>query len=383
MKYRNQLLAIAGLLFVFSCTTLENKEQDLRFGFVTQLGSDTLAIENIVASPNEIQASVLLLSPEVRRAEYTLTLVDEKFETLNTQWYRMDSLMYVEEYNIDGDTLRWLRTSGETKRDGAQKVVPGMLPFIDMVHWPFELMLNQLESDTSHVRVFSGRRGFDFKAWKTGNEEAIIKHPTRGEMDVKINESGQLVYLNASRTTRALTVNRTEAQDIVSLESRFLAIEKSGKKFGALSGRGEGSFSLSSAAIKLDYGTPQKRNRDIWGGLIKYGKLWRTGANRATHFTTDSDLLVGDLEVPAGEYTFFSIPAAEELVLIINTQTGQNGQTYNESLDLGRLSMKYRESEELVEVFTIDVVEESESYLLRLRWDGGEYVAPVSVAGGK
>jgi len=168
-----------------------------------------------------------------------------------------------------------------------------------------------------------------------------------------------------------------------SLASRWAAMDASGRGIGDLSGRGAAEVTVHGAEIVLDYGTPVKRGREIWGALVPYGELWRTGANRATHFSTSRDLVFGTgtdtLHVPAGEYTLFSIPAADGGERIINSETGQNGNSYDPQQDFGRVKLQARPLSEVVEVFTIRADEEGDAGALRLQWDRTELVAPFRV----
>ena len=96
---------------------------------------------------------------------------------------------------------------------------------------------------------------------------------------------------------------------------------------------------IGGASLTVEYSRPAKRGREIWGGLVPYGEVWRTGANAATAFTTDRDLEIGGAEVPAGSYTLFSIFTSESAQLIINRQTGQWGTMYDEAQDLVRVNL--------------------------------------------
>ena len=122
-----------------------------------------------------------------------------------------------------------------------------------------------------------------------------------------------------------------------------------------------------------------KRGRDIWGTVVRYNQLWRTGANRATHFTTDTDLRFGDLLVPAGEYTLFSVIEATGGTLIINRQTGQNGQSYDQMRDLGRVPLRAQPLGSEVEAFTIALREQNGRGVLALQWDRTEMVTEFTV----
>ena len=98
--------------------------------------------------------------------------------------------------------------------------------------------------------------------------------------------------------------------------------------------------SIGAHEVTVDYGSPRVRGRKIMGGLVPYGKVWRTGANAATTLTTSGDLMIGNLHVPAGKYTLFTIPGETEWTLIVNKQTGQWGTNYDQAQDLGRVPMK-------------------------------------------
>jgi len=108
----------------------------------------------------------------------------------------------------------------------------------------------------------------------------------------------------------------------------------------AASPRETASVELKSGAIKISYGAPSVRGRKIMGDLVPYGKPWRTGANEATSFATNTALKIGSTTVPAGTYTLYSLPGAADWQLIINKQTGQWGTEYNQPQDLARIPMK-------------------------------------------
>ena len=127
--------------------------------------------------------------------------------------------------------------------------------------------------------------------------------------------------------------------------------------------------SFGGSDFKVTFGSPQKRGRTIFGGIVPYGERWRTGANSASHFSTTKDIYIAGNKVPAGEYTLFSIPEENGGTLIINKQTGQNGQSYDESRDLMRVPMMREENSEEVEGFTIQVVETENGGSIELLWD--------------
>ena len=132
--------------------------------------------------------------------------------------------------------------------------------------------------------------------------------------------------------------------------------------------------------VTVTYSAPSKRDRVIMGGLVPYGKVWRTGANAATTLETETDLMIGDLHVPAGSYSLFTIPGEKEWTLIVNKQTGQWGTKYDEAQDLGRVKMTVKPVKDVVETFAIDVKPgTTKNGTLLMTWENTQAAAPLTV----
>lgn len=134
--------------------------------------------------------------------------------------------------------------------------------------------------------------------------------------------------------------------------------------------RDSAEVTIEGKKISVDYGRPYVKGRKIFGGLEPYDKVWRTGANKATHLTTEADLVIGNLTVPKGTYTLFTIPSASGWKLIINKKTGQWGIPYKyEADELGRVDMKVTTLKTLVEQFTITLTGAKGGGTLKLEWE--------------
>lgn len=134
----------------------------------------------------------------------------------------------------------------------------------------------------------------------------------------------------------------------------------------------ETSVALGGKNVTIKYSSPSMKGRKIFGELVPFGKVWRAGANEATALHTDADIVLGDLTVPAGDYTLFVIPEANSWTLIVNKQTGQWGLTYNQDQDLGRTKMTLSKVAP-VESYKMTLSEKS----LKLEWE--ETAASVSL----
>jgi hypothetical protein len=123
-------------------------------------------------------------------------------------------------------------------------------------------------------------------------------------------------------------------------------------------------------SIKTDYSSPRAKGRKIYGGLVPFGEVWRTGANAATTFVTSADVTVGGKTVPAGNYTIFTVPAADKWTLIVNKKTGEWGIPYKyESDELARVDMKGSKLPAPVENFTISYVKSGGGCTLQIDWE--------------
>ena len=123
-------------------------------------------------------------------------------------------------------------------------------------------------------------------------------------------------------------------------------------------------------SIKTDYSSPRIRGRKIFGDLVPYDKVWRTGANEATTFVTSSDVVVGGKSVPAGSYTLFTVPGADKWTLIINKKTGEWGIPYKyESDELARIDMKVSKLSSPRENFTINYEKSGKGCTLQIEWE--------------
>jgi len=123
-------------------------------------------------------------------------------------------------------------------------------------------------------------------------------------------------------------------------------------------------------SVKIDYSSPRAKGRKIFGELVPYGKIWRAGANESTTFVTDSAVVVGGKNVPAGNYTIFAVPEADKWTLVISKKTGEWGTDYpGESEDLARAPMSVSKTSAPVENFTIGFDQGGSKCTLHMDWE--------------
>jgi hypothetical protein len=131
--------------------------------------------------------------------------------------------------------------------------------------------------------------------------------------------------------------------------------------------------------IKTNYSSPRMRGRKIYGDLVPFGEVWRTGANEATTFVTSADVVVGGTTVPGGTYTIFTVPTADKWTLIVNKKTGEWGIPYKyESDELARVEMKVSKLPSPLENFTIAYDKSGSGCTLRVDWETTRAAVDIS-----
>ena len=143
--------------------------------------------------------------------------------------------------------------------------------------------------------------------------------------------------------------------------------------------------------VTIVYGRPYSKDpktgevRKIWGTLVPYGKVWRTGADEATLLTTEQPVVMGGTTVPAGTYSLFTLPAADGTAkLIVNKKTGQWGIPYKEQSEatneLARIDLKKDTLDKTVDQFTMAIEPNpSGGGVLKMMWENTQFSVPFTV----
>lgn len=131
--------------------------------------------------------------------------------------------------------------------------------------------------------------------------------------------------------------------------------------------------------VKVVYGRPQAKGRKVFGELVDYDKIWRTGANEATEVTFYKDVKIGGKAVKAGTYALFSIPKEEgKWTLILNSDLNQWGAyQYKASADVMRVEVSTKKSAEKIESFSITIEEAKNGATMYLGWENTVVEIPI------
>jgi hypothetical protein len=185
-----------------------------------------------------------------------------------------------------------------------------------------------------------------------------------GPWILRVDPAGRLLAYSGPGTPFQGEGRKVAAVDIAGARAAYAA-----RPLGQLSARDTARAEVGGDSLWVDYGRPMKRGREIFGNVVPWYDVWRTGANAATQFRTGVSLTIGGATVPAGLYTLWTLPTPGGWKLIINRQTGQWGTVYDAAQDLARVDMAIEGLAEAVERFTIDIEPKGADATLRLAWD--------------
>lgn len=382
-------LALAVLASAVLVPSVLHAQIPERGGFIVRLGVDTVAVERFSRTPTQLEGDVVSRSPRTAIVHYVATLGPTGRIT------RYEAATYAGAQGMAGPAVMntVVTIAGDTAvvqlhragRDTTLKLAvrPGAVPMPPLTFAFYEQMIRQArreKRDTMMVdMVFPGAPRASQTTLRMRGDSAIIDLFGLPAM-ARLDNIGRVLNLDGRQTTDKVLVDRVANVNADSLARVFGAREAAAGAMGQLSPRDTAHAMIGNAMVMVDYGRPHQRGRKIFGDVVPYGQVWRTGANAATQLITDHTLMIGGTAVPAGTYTLWTLPSASGAQLIINKQHGQWGTDYDPKQDLVRLPLTQSALATPVEQFTIALDPSGTTGgTLRLQWEGTEYSIPFTI----
>ncbi|MGH7675571.1 MAG: DUF2911 domain-containing protein [Gemmatimonadales bacterium] len=343
-------------------------------GFVVRLGQDTLAVERYTRTPELLQGEQVLRSPATVHRIYRAVIAPDgtvkSFELIT--------------HNIGGGTgPAEQRGSIDFRGDSAIVQVPrrdsmvtvrmatsaGALPYAGQTYALVELMAQRARAAGADSVVLQGvqigpQQPTAITLRRRGRDSTTIQLGPIGPLAYRLDDGGRLAWVSGRGSTMQVDVERVGTIDIAALGPTF-----ANRPLGTLSPSDSVKGTVAGAALAVRYARPSMRGRTIFGGVVPWNQVWRTGANAATILETSADLVMAGTPVPAGKYSLWTIPAPTGWTLIVNKNTGQWGTNYDVQYDLARLPMKVDRLAQPIEQFTIGIEPEGAGGVLKLEWE--------------
>jgi hypothetical protein len=392
--------AIALLAFCAAPVVAQTPAAPVSGVFITKLGSDTVSIERYTRSGGKLVGDLLMRGmPRVRVIHYVADIAPNgmiKAMTVNTRPVGSDSTtpptMSITTLFADSvATVDVARAGVPDTTNSGKKIYHGyvmpQVQFAPASYAVYEQILSSAKlngSDSVGYMVISpGRRPAPTIWLSRRGRDSVAFNSTvfPGWIEVaRVDPQGHLLGVNSSATTVKTTSTRADRVDFDAIAKAWAASEASRGVMSQMSPPDTARSTVGAAKIEVAYSRPYKRGRVIFGSdVVPWNKVWRTGANAATQFTTSSDLMFGDKLVPAGKYTLWTLPTPTGAKLIINSQTGQWGTDYDASKDFARVDLTSKALTAPVDQFTIAIVPQGSGGVLRFSWDTTEYSIPFTI----
>jgi hypothetical protein len=351
--------------------------------FVVRLGRDTLAIEEYTRTADRLQGEQVVRSPRTVHRIYTVTFgpggAAERYELVSHNVSGAPGPAETKATaTFQGDSAVATLPRGDSTRTVRSRVGAGALPFLGQ---SFALV----EEVARRARAAGGDR-FTMSMLVLGDTEPMPVTVTRGVADslimtldgigplrARVDDQGRLLGVSGIGGTAQITVERVRGLAFGPLGKSFAS-----RSLGTLSPNDSVRASLGGAVLAVRYSRPSMRGRVIFGNVVPWNKVWRTGANQATIFETGADLVVAGTTVPAGKYSLWTLPSPGGWTLIVNKNTGQWGTDYDAQYDLARLDMKVETLKQPVEQFTIAIEPKGKGGVLKLEWEKTRASIPLA-----
>lgn len=378
-------IVLTGLLTVAAASVATAQKPET---WLTRLGTDTVAFERFTRTKDRLEGEFVVTVPRLRINKYLVSFNPDG----TVKEYDYSSRAVVEAPGaqppvtgiavFEGGAIRVILTRGTRTDTSRVTATAGAVPNALYAWGLFGLATQaarRAKGDSTVIEQYGlGARQVSRTAIVRRGDSLVVDF-FQLPMMVKADGNGRPQAVNGAHTTINVLAERVERLDLAALTESFAARERAGQIAGALSTRDTVVATVKGAEFWVDYGRPMKRGRRLYGGLVPYGEVWRTGANAATQIRINKALEINGTPIPAGMYTLWTLPAPLGVKLIISKQTGQWGTSYDPAQDLARVDAGVEKLEPQVERFTISVADAGALGELRFDWDSTRWVVRFRV----
>lgn len=345
-----------------------------------RLGPDTMFVERFELTRDRLYVESVVRTPRVIFRTFDAQLnEDGSFTSVRvaafdaarprgpatdsaTVTFSADSTFY--SFGI-GDAKQSLRLPG---RGDYVIGVPGNVTFAN--HLLLAARATRARGDSLTGTMATRNGAYPLRVRRVAPDTLTVFAQIAGLVRVVLGADGKVIGLDGTGSSLGYIGTRESWIDIDSVARAFSERELRAGPAGSLSLRDTVITEIGGARLSVDYGRPSRRGRAIFGNVVPFDRIWRTGANLATHFTTDRPLDFDGVHLPAGTYTLHTIPRPDGWTLLVSSETGQWGSVAPDPRRFAaRIPMRVRETSEVVETFTIALVPEGAGGRIRLAWD--------------
>ncbi|WP_336513837.1 DUF2911 domain-containing protein [Pollutibacter soli] len=362
--------------------------------FIGRLGVDTVLVETYSVINNHLYGKSFVRVPEDYIGVFSIHFYpDGSIRELNVQ--AMDPLNssipfkavsgkfeYRLNMNCRNDSCFFYNSISDypgekTYKHAVEEVdfIGGWVPFISLMEWNTK-RLSASGKSYLPLKMMSQVRGpVEIGIQKITNDSVIFGGPFLEYTQIKTDDSGAILYVNGVGTPWNYIVTRQPALDVDEIAKRMTKTNGIGNP----SPDTVAKANIRGAGIEVKYFSPRKRGRVIFGGIVPYDSVWRTGAGPATVLSVDKSLRFGKTVIPPGKYSIYTIPHQQKWQLIFNSNLTRWPTDPDRSKDFAMVTIPSRKASEKRENFQIRIDSSKKGGELIIAWDDTEAVAAFEV----
>lgn len=384
--------SLISLLLLFSFFFTQAQKLHYTKGcLVYTLGKDTTAIGNFELQGYDFSITVADLTSTVTVSKLKGSFFPNgELKTVEGNMYRpvagKDSqLVYTYKlyYDSSNTFIETVRNNTVTTRKYPVKImVANSLGGYTMVYMPALLVkfapAKNGDSLLSHHIVFNSARNFIIR--KTGDRNLSIGNTVMGMFNLSLDKKGNLRAVDGIGTSWNIKGTVIAPINMDSVIMANVTKDQASPHSPIVNKPDSVQTSIGETAIRIRYSRPSVRGRVIFGEVVPYDRFWRTGADAATKLTIDHAIYFNGKELPAGEYSIFTMPSKNGWTIMFNKQANIWGTEYKAENDILRVQMSVETLPKPVELLTINVVPVDKGGRIEVSWENLKASVPFSIS---
>ncbi len=346
--------------------------------FVVRLGQDTTGLEQFTNNKGNVTINLVNRSPRLMRRQISFSLDKDgamtRAELTNTRVGAPAGSPPAQHTiaTFGPDSMRVVTHVDTNTRKFAAVVPHDAAVPVGSLWVMYDILATRLiesKKDSLHLPMaYLGSADISWVALRKVGKDSLDIQTEFDRYTAKVDGKGHIVRIRPITGTQQYSVDRVDQMDLAAFTDRYAAMGDKGT-LGIFSPRDTSREDANGAHLWIDYGRPSVRGREIFGKVVPYGEIWRTGANAATQIGFDKPIAFGGTVVPAGKYTLWTIPGKDSWTLLINSETGQWGTEHKPEKDLYKIPMSVSSKDGVTEKFFIHIADENGKGQIHFVWD--------------
>lgn len=355
--------------------------------FVGKLGPDTVFVETYSVINNHLYGKVLFrmfenhigvfnvhFYPNGTIREFTMAAMDPVNSSIPFQ-ATTDKFPFYRTMTCANDTCTFFISEKNSSKETIRKQVAANMdffgylnPLFSLIEWNCMRLAHSGKQVLGPLKMTNSYTMSNISVRYDGANTMLFGGPFIEYTKINVDAEGRIISSDGTGTPYNFLVTKHAPIDIDQLAKRMAK----SPGIGDPSPRDTLNASIQNSAVTLNYSRPYKRGRKIFGGVVPYDSVWRTGASNATVLTFHQPMQLGKTVIPAGSYSLYTIPGRQSWRLIFNTNTTRWPTDPDRSKDVAEVPLQIKTLVTLTDKFTIAIRETNAGGVLTFQWDDVE-----------